>query len=99
MTFTELIGNVGFFGGAVMFCLALLSLFSVGMIIDKHRRFRLASSQSEMFKPMFKKFLHGGEIRGLIDAVRQHEASHVAQVLSAGMHENVVESECGGREC
>ena len=87
MTFTELIGNVGFFGGAVMVCLALLSLFSVGMIVDKHRRFRLASRQSELFKPAFKKFMHGGEVSELINAVRQHQNSHVAQVISAGIHE------------
>jgi biopolymer transport protein ExbB/biopolymer transport protein TolQ len=87
MTFTELLGNVGLFGGAVMFCLAVLSLFSVGMIVDKHRRFRLASRQSEAFKPVFKKFLHGGEVSELIHAVRQYETSYVAQVVSAGIHE------------
>ena len=87
MSFTELLGNVGLFGGAVMVCLALLSVFSVGMIVDKHRRFRLASRQSEMFKPVFKKFLHGGEVRELIEASRLHQNSHVAQVVSAGILE------------
>jgi biopolymer transport protein ExbB/TolQ len=87
MTFTELLGNVGLFGGAVMLCLAVLSLFSVGMIVDKHRRFRTASRQSEMFKPVFKKFLHGGQIKELIDAVPQHQNSYVAQVVSAGILE------------
>jgi biopolymer transport protein ExbB/TolQ len=87
MTFTELLGNVGLFGGAVMLCLAVLSLFSVGMIVDKHRRFRLASRQTEMFKPEFKKFLHGGEVQELIEGVRQHQNSYVAQVVSAGIHE------------
>jgi biopolymer transport protein ExbB/TolQ len=87
MTFTELLGNVGLFGGAVMVCLALLSVFSVGVIVDKHRRFRTASRQSDMFKQVFKKFLHGGEIQELIDAVRLHQNSHVAQVVSAGILE------------
>jgi biopolymer transport protein ExbB/biopolymer transport protein TolQ len=96
MTFTELLGNVGLFGGAVMFCLAVLSLFSGGMIVDKHRRFRLASRQSETFKPVFKKFLHGGEIRELIDAVRQYETSYVAQVVSAGIHEYDGVRQAGG---
>jgi biopolymer transport protein ExbB/biopolymer transport protein TolQ len=40
-----------------------------------------------MFKPEFKKFMHGGEISELIEAVRQHQNSHVAQVVSAGIHE------------
>jgi biopolymer transport protein ExbB/TolQ len=87
MTFTELLGNVGWFGGGVMLCLALLSIFSVGMIVDKHRRYRLAARQSAMFKAEFKKFLHGGEVHELIDATRQHQNSYVAQVVSAGIHE------------
>ena len=87
MTFTQLLGDVGPFGGAVMLCLAFLSIFSVGMIVDKHRRFRSASRQSELFKPVFKKFLRGGEVQELIDALRQHQNSHVAQVVSAGIHE------------
>jgi biopolymer transport protein ExbB/TolQ len=87
MTFTELLGNVGIFGAAVMLCLAALSIFSVGMIFDKHRRFRSASRQSEKFKAEFKKFLHGGEAQELMDAARLHENSYVAQVVSAGVLE------------
>jgi biopolymer transport protein ExbB/biopolymer transport protein TolQ len=70
-----------------MVCLALLSVFSVGLIIDKHRRFSLASGQSQKFKPEFKKFLHGGDVQDLIEAGRLHENSHVAQVVSAGIIE------------
>ncbi len=87
MSFSELLGNVGLFGAAVMCCLALLSIFSVGMILDKHRRFRSASRQSQMFKPVFQKFLHGGELQELIDAVPQHQSSPVAQVVAAGILE------------
>jgi biopolymer transport protein ExbB/biopolymer transport protein TolQ len=70
-----------------MVCLALLSIFSVGMIVDKQRRFRLAARQSQMFKPAFKKFMHGGDIQDLIEAGRLHQNSHVAQVVSAGIVE------------
>jgi biopolymer transport protein ExbB/biopolymer transport protein TolQ len=87
MTFTELLGNVGLFGAAVMCCLAVLSVFSVGVIVDKHRRFRSASRQTQIFKPVFGKFLHGGEVQELIDAARLYENSHVAQVVSAGILE------------
>ncbi|HEX7962419.1 MAG TPA: MotA/TolQ/ExbB proton channel family protein [Terriglobales bacterium] len=87
MTFKELLGNVGLFGGAVMFCLALLSVFSLAVIVEKHRRFRLASRQSLTFKPVFKNFLHGGEVKALIKALPSYEKSHVAQVVSAGILE------------
>jgi biopolymer transport protein ExbB/TolQ len=87
MSLTELLGHVGLFGGAVMVCLALLSVFSVGMIVDKQRRFQSASRQSEKFKSEFKKFLHGGDIQDLIQAGRLHQDSYVAQVVSAGIIE------------
>ena len=61
MSLSELLGHVGLIGGLVMGSLALLSIFSVGMIVDKHRRFRLAASQSAKFKPLFKKFMQGGD--------------------------------------
>ena len=87
MTFTELLGNVGPFGLVVMLTLALLSFLSVGVIVDKHRRFRAAWRQSQLFKPEFSKFLHGGELQELIDTVPMHKNSYVAQVVSAGIHE------------
>jgi len=87
MSLSELLGNVGLVGGAVMVSLALLSFFSVGMIVDKHRRFRLAARQSAMFKPLFKKFMQGGDVQDLIEAGRLHQTSHVAQVVSAGIIE------------
>jgi len=87
MSLTDLLGHVGIFGGAVMVCLVLLSVFSVGMIIDKHRRFSSASRESEKFKAEFKKFLHGADYRDLIEAGRLNQNSHVAQVVSAGIVE------------
>jgi len=87
MTFTELLGHVGLFGGAVMLFLALLSVVSVGVIVDKQRRFGAAWRQSQTFKPAFKKFLHTGNVQELINGVSQHQNSYVAQVVSAGIHE------------
>ena len=96
MSLTELLRHVGIFGGAVIFCLALLSIFSVGMIIEKHRRFSSASGESEKFKPEFKKFLHGGDVQNLIEAAGQHQNSHVAQVVSAGIAEYEAVNQNGG---
>src|SRR5438309_4116272 len=96
MSLTELLRHVGIFGGAVMVCLALLSVFSVGTIIDKHRRFVSASRQSEKFKPEFKKFLHGGDVRDLIEAAQPYQSSYVAQVVLAGITEYDGVRESGG---
>lgn len=87
MRLTELLRNVGLFGGAVMCCLAALSVVSVAMIVDKYRRFRSASQQSALFKTVFKKFLQGGELQELIDALPQYQNSYVAQVVAGGISE------------
>ena len=87
MTITELLGNVGVFGLAVMICLAALSIYSVGLILDKHRRFRLASRQSHTFKSVFGKSLRAGELQDVIDAARKNQRSYMAQVVSAGIIE------------
>src|SRR5215469_3423203 len=76
MTFRELLGNVGLFGGAVMVCLVALSFFSLAVIVEKHRRFRTAMRQSQMFKQVFKNFLRGGEIQQVIDALPKYQNSH-----------------------
>ena len=96
MTFTELLRNVGLFGAAVICCLIALSFFSVAVMVDKYRRFRAASRESQAFKPLFAKFVHGGEIQELIDAAQQHQKSHVAQVVSAGLLEYEGVREAGG---
>jgi biopolymer transport protein ExbB/TolQ len=87
MSLSELLGNVGLFGLVVMACLALLSIYSVGIILDKHRRFRSATRQSDAFKPILGKALRAGELQAVMDAARQHGSSHVAQVVSAGLLE------------
>ena len=87
MSFSELLGNVGVFGGAVMACLALLSIISVGVVVDKYRRFRVAARQTQDFKPKFGEFLHGGNVQSLIESTQEHQNSHVAQVVAAAILE------------
>src|SRR5690242_9401386 len=96
MTFTELLKNVGVFGAAVICCLAALSFFSVAVMVNKYRRFRATARESQAFKPLFAKFVHGGEVQELIDAMRQHQQSHIAQVISAGIQEYEGVREAGG---
>src|SRR5262245_61279905 len=87
MTFTELLKNVGVFGAAVICCLVALSFFSVAVMVNKYRRFRSTTRETQAFKPLLSKFAHGGEVQELIEAVGQHQKSHVAQVVSAGILE------------
>ena len=79
-----------------MLCLVALSFFSLAVIVEKQRRFRSAMRQSQMFKPVFKNFLRGGEVQQLIDALPKHQTSHVAQVVSAGILEYGSVRQSGG---
>jgi biopolymer transport protein ExbB/biopolymer transport protein TolQ len=85
MSISELLGNVGLFGIGVMGCLVMLSIFSVGVILDKQRRFRNASRQFQKFAPVFGKSLRAGELQQAMDAAKQHNESYVAQVVTAGL--------------
>jgi len=87
MNFSELLGNVGIIGLGVMGCLLGLSIYSVGVIFDKYRRFRAASRQSRVFLPALGGFLRAGNLQDVIDAAQMHRDSHVAQVISAGILE------------
>ena len=70
-----------------MACLALLSIISVGVAVDKYRRFRLAARETHIFKPKFGEFLHGGNVEALIESTQEHQNSHVAQVVGAAIQE------------
>jgi biopolymer transport protein ExbB/biopolymer transport protein TolQ len=96
MSFTELLGNVGMFGAGVMLCLLALSIVSVGLIVDKYRRFRSAERQSKMLKPAVVKFVRGGDVQELMLAVRQNPTSYVGQVVSAGILEYEGVRQSGG---
>ena len=96
MTFTELLRNVGVFGAAVICCLISLSFFSVAVMVNKFRRFRAAARETQTFREMFTKFLHGGEVQELIEAVQQNQKSHLAQVVSAGILEYESVRKSGG---
>ena len=72
MTFTELLRNVGLFGAAVMCCLAALSIFSVAVMVNKYRRFRVASRETQTFKPLLSEVRTRGRGPG---TARRHAAA------------------------
>jgi len=87
MNIADMLGSIGFVGMAVIGCLLGLSIYSVSVILDKYRRFRAASSQSVAFLPEFGRCLKEGKLRDAVVTARQHEKSHVAKVVSAGVNE------------
>ena len=80
MSLMELMGNVGPFGMAVMVCLALLSIYSVGVILQKHRRYRAAARVGAAVAAV-------GTSTELFGWMQRHPDSPVARALAKPGHE------------
>jgi biopolymer transport protein ExbB/biopolymer transport protein TolQ len=89
MSFTEIIGQMGVIGSGVVACLLLLSVYSIGVMIDRFRRFRAARSQSLAFLPVFARCLKENKLQEAINTSRSHDRSHLARVVTAGVTELV----------
>ena len=87
MNFAVMIQSMGFTGLAVMCCLLALSLYSISVIVDRHRRFRGARLQSLAFLPELDQCLKQGQLEQAIATARRHERSPVARVVTAGVSE------------
>jgi biopolymer transport protein ExbB/biopolymer transport protein TolQ len=87
MNIADMLGSIGFVGMCVMGFLLALSIYSVSVILDKYRRFRAASSESLAFLPEFGRCLQQDKLQDAVNTARQHERSHVARVVSAGVAE------------
>lgn len=87
MDFMKIVGNMGVTGFTVMTVLICLSVYSVAVILSKFRRFKAASSASRDFSEHFSRLLKAGKFNDAVNVARQHEMSHVAQVVRAGVEE------------
>ena len=87
MSFSEIFGSMGIVGLSVMLCLLGLSIYSVTVIFDKFRRFRAATHQSLTFLPVYGRSLQEGKLQDAVNTAKQHQNSHVARVVSAGITE------------
>jgi biopolymer transport protein ExbB/biopolymer transport protein TolQ len=89
MNVSEMLGSIGLVGVCVMACLLVLSVYSVSVMVDKFRRFRAASLQSLDFMPAFGRCLKEGKLQNAMTTAQQHDKSHVARVVFAGVTELV----------
>lgn len=87
MNFLEILSHMGGVGWAVVGCLGLLSVYSLGVMIDKYRGFRVATRQSREFLPTLTRSLQAGDLDGAIASSERHTRSHLAQVVLAGAAE------------
>jgi biopolymer transport protein ExbB len=79
--------QMGFAAKAVVILLAVMSAWSIGVMIDRFLAFRSARKQSREFAPAVAGCLKEGKIEEAISVAEQNKKSHLAKVVEAGLQE------------
>jgi biopolymer transport protein ExbB len=80
-------GSMGWLARGVVIMLAVLSAWSIGVMIDRYIAFSAARKQSREFAPAVAGCLKEGKIEEAISVAEQNKRSHLAKVVEAGLQE------------
>ena len=87
MNVVELWTSMGIIAKGVVVLLALLSAYSISVMIERWIVYRQARTQSRVFTPAVAECLKEGKINEAIALGEQYNKSHLAKVLTSGLHE------------
>jgi biopolymer transport protein ExbB len=79
--------SMGAIAKGVVILLALLSAYSISVMIERWLTYRQARKQSRLFTPAVAECLKDGKIDEAIALGEQYNKSHLAKVLISGLHE------------
>jgi biopolymer transport protein ExbB len=79
--------QMGFAAKAVVVLLALMSMWSLGVMVDRYIAYSQARKQSREFAPAVAGCLKEGKIEEAISVAEQSKRSHLAKVVEAGLQE------------
>jgi biopolymer transport protein ExbB/biopolymer transport protein TolQ len=79
--------TMGWLARGVVILLAVLSAWSIGVMIDRYIAFSSARKQSREFAPAVAGCLKEGKIEEAISVAEQNKKSHLAKVVEAGLQE------------
>jgi len=79
--------KMGGIAKGVVILLALLSAYSISVMIERWLTYRQARKQSRLFTPAVAECLKDGKIDEAIALGEQYNKSHLAKVLISGLHE------------
>jgi len=83
----ELWTQMGIVAKIVVFILAIMSAYSISVMIERWLVYRQARKQSRVFTPAVAECLKEGKIDEAIALGEQNNKSHLAKVLVSGLHE------------
>ena len=87
MNIVELWNSMGVVAKIVVGVLAVMSAYSISVMIERWLTYRQARKQSRVFTPAVAECLKEGKIDEAIALGEQNNKSHLAKVLISGLHE------------
>jgi len=91
MSIVEMFTSMTPFGWAIVIILALLSIYSISVMIDRFRAYRLARRQSQEFLPALVRALKTNNLQEAVNLAKKYNRSHVARVVHAGIQEYILQ--------
>jgi len=87
--------NMGYVAKGVVIVLALMSIWTVKVSIDRFLLFRKARKESIDFLPLATQCLKNNKLREAVELAKKYRRSHLSRVIAAGLQEMQSESEDG----
>jgi len=90
--------EMGYMGRAVVILLALMSIYSLGLMIERWLTYNAAKKQSLKFATQATQLLKQNKLKEVIQLSKTYKKSHLAKVVSAGLYEFTYEQENPGAQ-
>jgi biopolymer transport protein ExbB len=94
----EMWNQMGFVAKGVAFILFFMSMWSVGVAVERIFTFTQARNQSKLYAPQVAKHIKDGRLKDAIaiSSSKNYRYSHLAKVVLAGLQEFQFQQESGG---
>ncbi|MFZ0430380.1 MAG: MotA/TolQ/ExbB proton channel family protein [Acidobacteriota bacterium] len=86
-SFMEMWEQMGALAKVVVIILAIMSVWSISVMIERYITYRKARKQSQSFAPAVAEALGKGNLEEAVELSEQHDRSHLARVVHAGLQE------------
>ncbi len=97
MDFMSMWASMGFLAHGVAFVLLIMSMWSIGVAVERIMTFNKARSQSKLYAPQVAKHLKEGRLKDAIalSSSKNYRYSHLAKVVLAGLQEYQFQQDSG----
>jgi len=87
MTPMEILRSMSWIGIGVMIVLALMSIYSIALMLERYLTFSAAAKQSREFAPRVAEMLRAAHLEEAIKLSQNYRRSHLAVVVNSGLQE------------